>query len=146
MPERTARKPAPTAVPWFELLRAILAADAMVLFALGVILLFAPARALELFHFGQLPGGVQYMVSLLGAVFLSLAFGYGVAATNPFRSVVWVQMGILRGGLELALGLVSLNRGLVTWEQSRFGLGVAALLLIAYLALYPRRNLRLSAP
>jgi len=76
----------------------------------------------------------------LGAVFRSLAFGYGVAATNPLRNVVWVQMGILRGTLELALGLVSFTRGLVTWAQARFGLAVAAVMVIAYVARYPRRS------
>ena len=140
-PETTAPKPAPaTALPWLDLLRLLLAVDAVVLLALGLVLFFVPARALELFHFQNLPGGVHYMVSLLGAVFLSLAFGYAVAATNPLRHVVWVQMGILRGALELALGLVSLSRGLVTWEQARFGLGVAGLLVIAYLVFYPRRS------
>ena len=80
------------------------------------------------------------MVSLLGAVFLSLAFGYGVAATNPLRHVVWVQMGIVRGGLELALGAVCLHRGLVTWEQTRFSIAVAGLLVLAYVVFYPRRS------
>ena len=142
MPSETSPKqPTPVAaIPWLDLLRLLLAVDALVLFALGLVLFFVPARALELFHFGTLPGGVNYMVSLLGAVFLSLAFGYGVAATNPLRHVVWVQMGILRGALEIALGLVSLNRGLVTWEQARFGLAVAGLLVIAYVVFYPRRS------
>ena len=142
MPSETSPKqPTPVAViPWLDLLRLLLAVDALVLFALGLVLFFVPSRALELLHFGTLPGGVNYMVSLLGAVFLSLAFGYGVAATNPLRHVVWVQMGILRGALEIALGLVSLNRGLVTWEQARFGLAVAGLLVIAYVVFYPRRS------
>ncbi len=142
MPSETnSQKPAPAAtLPWLDLLRVLLAVDAVVLFSLGVVLLFVPARALELFHFANLPGGVHYLVSLLGAVFLSLAFGYGVAATNPLRHVVWVQMGILRGALEVALGLVSLSRGLVTWEQARFGLGIAGLLVIAYVIFYPRRS------
>jgi hypothetical protein len=46
------------------------------------------------------------MVGLLGAVFLSLAFGYGMPPQS--RHVVWVRMGILRGALEV-LGLVSLG-------------------------------------
>jgi hypothetical protein len=141
-------KPAPqAALPWLELLRVLLAVDALIPFALGLVLFFVPARALELFHFGTLPGGVTYMVSLLGAVFLSLAFGYGVAATNPLRHVVWVQMGIVRGGLELALGLVCVSRGLVTWEQTRFSLAVAGLLVIAYVVFYPRKSwFQASAP
>jgi len=144
----TPKKSVPAAtLPWLDLLRLLLAVDALVLFALGLVLLLVPSRALELFHFGTLPGGVHYLVSLLGAVFLSLAFGYGVAATNPLRHVVWVQMGILRGALELVLGAVSINRGLVTWEQARFGLAVAGLLVIAYVVFYPRRSwFKTSAP
>jgi hypothetical protein len=67
-----------------------------------------------------------------------MGIGYVVAATQPLRHLVWVQVGIARGALECVLGLVYLARGVVTWRQAAFGIIAAALITGAYLALYPR--------
>ena len=74
-------------------------------------------------------------------MFATLGIGYAVAAADPIRHVVWVQVGIARGALECILGLVYLGRGIVTFQQASFGIIVAALISIAYIALYPRPQL-----
>jgi hypothetical protein len=125
---------------WMLLLRLLLVLDALVLFALGTTFIFAPKQVLLAFHFNDLPDGVSYIIGLWGCVLLTMAMGYTVAATNPIRHLVWVQVGIARGALECVLGLVYLARGIVTWPQAIFGIVVAALMTIAYLALYPRRR------
>src|SRR5437660_7661109 len=123
------------------LLRYLLMVDAAVLFLLGACLIFAP-RWLEMaFHFQDLPGAVSYLIGLWGCVFMTLGFGYVIAATHPIRHLVWVQVGIARGALECLLGMVYLARGVVTWRQAAFGIVTAAVITGAYAALYPRRHL-----
>ena len=128
------------------LLRFLLMIDAIVLLLLGAAFMFAPREVEAAFHFRDLPPAVSYLIGLWGCVFATLAIGYGVAATDPVRHVVWVQVGIARGLLECIFGLVSLARGVVTLEQAIFGMIVAGLMTIAYLVLYPRAVVRASAP
>ena len=120
------------------LLRVLLVVDAFVLFLLGALLIFAPSQVEKAFHFQNLPPAVGYLIGLWGCVFVTMGFGYLVAATNPIRHRVWIQVGIARGALECALGAVYLARGIVTLQQAGLGILVAALISIAYLALYPR--------
>src|SRR5438132_11322970 len=121
-----------------SLLRNLLLLDAAVLLLLGVFLIFAPRQAEVAFHFNDLPPGVNYIVGLWGCVFATMAIGYFVAASNPIRHVVWIQIGIARGAIECVLGLVYLAQGVVTFSQAGLGIIVAALISIAYIALYPR--------
>ena len=121
-----------------SLLRYLLMMDAAILFLLGALLILAPGQVERAFHFQDLPPAVGYMIGLWGCVFASLGIGYAVAATDPLRHIVWVQVGIARGALECILGLIYLGRGIVTFQQSSFGVIVAALISIAYIALYPR--------
>jgi hypothetical protein len=67
-----------------------------------------------------------------------MGIGYTVAALDPIRHIVWVQVGIARGALECLLGLVYLARGLVTFSQAGLGIVLAACISLAYVALYPR--------
>lgn len=127
-------------IPWLFLLRVVLATDAIVLCALGLAFVLAPGAVLQAFHFGDLPAGARYLIGTWGCVFTTLGLGYAVAATQPLRHLVWVQIGILRGFLEAAVGLYYLTTGVVSWKQAGLGIVVGALLAIAYLVLYPRRR------
>ena len=120
-------------------LQILLAMDAIVLFLLGLLLVLAPKQVEMAFHFKDLPEGVSYIIGLWGCVLVTLALGYAVAALDPIRHVVWVQVGIARGALECLLGLIYLARGSVTWQQAGFGVLVAALITAAYIVLYPRK-------
>src|SRR5262245_50744842 len=120
-----------------QLLRVLLVLDAAVLLLLGALLILAPKAVQLAFHFKDLPAGMSYIMGLWGCVLATMAVGYAVAATDPLRQVVWVQVGIARGALECVLGLIYLARGIVTWQQAAFGIIVAALITIAYIVLYP---------
>jgi hypothetical protein len=122
------------------LLRFLLMFDAVILFLLGAVLIFTPKEVEAAFHFRDLPPAVSYLIGLWGCVFATMAIGYGVAATDPFRHVVWVQVGIARGVLECIFGFVYLNRGVVNFQQAGLGIVLAALITIAYVALYPRAS------
>ena len=122
-----------------KLLRFLLLADAAILFLLGALFIGAPERVELAFQFHDLPDAVGYLIGLWGCVFATMAIGYAVAASNPLKHRIWVQVGIARGALECALGLVYLVRGIVTFQQAGFGIIVAGLMALAYVALYPRK-------
>src|SRR6185369_6149236 len=127
-------------------LRILLAMDAAVLGLLGLLLVLAPKQVELAFRFKDLPEGVGYIIGLWGCVLVTMAVGYAVAATNPIRHVVWVQVGIARGALECLLGLIFLARGTVTFQQAGFGIMIAAVISTAYVALYPRQPRLVKAP
>ena len=86
--------------------------------------------------------------TLKGTIVLSAAWVAALTmrrASAALRHLVWVQVGIARGTLECLLGLVYLGRGVVTWPQAGLGIVAAALMTIAYLALYPRGRFREEA-
>ena len=121
-------------------LRVLLSLDAAVLFLLGALLILAPRRVEFAFGFKDLPQGVSYIIGLWGCVLVTLSIGYAVAATDPIRHVVWVQVDIARGALECILGALYLAWGVVGWQQAGFGIIVAALITIAYIVFYPRKT------
>jgi len=103
------------------------------------LLIFAPKQLETAFGFRDLPSAVSYLIGLWGCVLGTLAIGYVVAAANPIRHRVWAQVGIARGALECVLGVVYLVRETVTFQQAGFGTIAAALMTVAYAALYPRK-------
>lgn len=120
--------------------------DAAVLFWLGALLIFSPTWVQHAFHFEDLPPGVNYLLAVWGCLFVTIGAGYAVAAQNPVKHRVWIQMGIARGLLECLVGIVYLSRGVVTGAQAGLGTAVAGLIAVAYLALYPRRPRLADAP
>ena len=124
--------------PALSYLRTLLLLDAVVLALLGAVLIAAPMQVLTAFKFKDLPAGVGYIAGLWGCCSLTLSLGYVVAASNPIRHLIWVQVGIARGLAELALGLVCVARGTVTFSQAWLGMVLAGAIALAYILLYPR--------
>lgn len=116
----------------------LLALDAAVLFLLGTLLLVLPQHVLFAFGFVDLPLGVTYIIALWGCVLLTMAIGYWKASADPVRHLVWAQVGIARGALECAVGIVYLLRGIVSFRQAGVGIILAGLFAAAYLIFYPR--------
>ena len=121
------------------LLRYLLTLDGAILFLLGALLICAPSQVEIAFHFQNLPPAVSYLIGMWGCVSATMGFGYLVAATHPLRHRVWIQVGIARGALECALGLICLALGTVTFQQAGFGIVLAGMMALAYIALYPRK-------
>jgi hypothetical protein len=114
--------------------------DAAVLLLLGAVFIFCPRQVEMAFRFKDLPVGVDYILGLWGCVLVTLGMGYAVASLDPVRNLIWAQMAIARGALECLLGLAFLARGTVTCGQACFGIVLAALVSIAYLICYPRKQ------
>src|SRR5438128_1454834 len=123
-------------------LRIVLVLDAAVLFLLGFVLIFMPHQVAVAFGFPDLPEGVHYIIGLWGCVLVTLSMGYAVAAQDPRRHVVWIQVGIARGALECLLGISYAGVGVVSFRQAGFGIVVAGLMAAAYAVLYPRARTR----
>ena len=126
--------------PRIRSLRMFMMMDAVVLTGLGALFIAMPRRIEAAFHFQNLPAGVDYMIGLWGCVFATLGLGYALAAVDPRRNVLWVQMGIARGVLEAVFGATCALRGVVTWEQASFGIFTAVFIAAAYVVLYPRKE------
>jgi hypothetical protein len=120
------------------LLRGVLLLDAFVLFLLGALLVFLPTQIERAFHFTDLPAAVRYLIGMWGCVTGTMGFGYLVAAANPLRHRIWINVGIIRGLLECGLGTYYLVQGTVTVGQAGLGTAIAGLMALAYVALYPR--------
>ena len=114
--------------------------DAVVLTGLGALFITVPRRIEAAFHFQNLPAGVDYMIGLWGCVFATLGLGYALAAVDPRRNVLWVQMGIARGVLEIVFGASCVLRQVVMWEQASFGIFAAIFIAAGYAVLYPRKE------
>jgi len=125
-----------------SLLRGLLLVDAAILLGLGALLILMPTQVEAAFHFGNLPAGVSYIVSMWGCVFATMAIGYFVASRDPSRHVIWVQVGIARGALECLVGALYLARGIVTGQQAGLGIVAAGSITLAYGVLYPRASPR----
>ena len=125
--------------PRIRALRMLMMMDAVVLTGLGALFIAVPRRIEAAFHFQNLPLGVDYMIGLWGCVFATVGLGYALAAVDPRRNVLWVQMGIARGVLEVVFGAICVVRGVVTWEQASFGIFTAVFIAAAYVVMYPRK-------
>ena len=79
--------------PRIRALRMLMMMDAVVLTGLGVLFITVPRRIEAAFHFQNLPPGVDYMIGLWGCVFATLGLGYGLAAVEPRRNVLWSPIG-----------------------------------------------------
>jgi hypothetical protein len=121
------------------LLRGLLMLDAAILFLLGALLLLAPHLIEQAFGFSALPAAVSYLIGLWGCLFATTAIGYVMAAADPLRHLIWIQIGIARGALECIVGIVYLARGTVTPRQAGIGIAAAAAISLAYVVLYPRK-------
>jgi hypothetical protein len=120
------------------LLRGLLVADAAILFLLGGLLVVVPGEVLRTFHIRDLPPVANYLVGMWGCLLGTMGFGYLVAASHPLRHRVWINIGIIRGALECALGVFYMANGSVTVQQAALGTLVAGLIGLAYVILYPR--------
>lgn len=121
------------------LLRGLLMLDAAILFLLGALLILAPQVIEQAFGFSGLPTAVSYLIGLWGCLFATTAIGYVMAAADPLRHLIWIQIGIGRGALECILGIVYLAQGVVSMRQAGVGIVVAAAMCLTYVILYPRK-------
>jgi hypothetical protein len=120
-----------------SLLRCLMVFDASVLMILGLAMIAIPGRMLDIFRFPGLPNDAHYIIAMWGCVLITLGIGYVLAAVDPLKNIIWVQVGIARGALEALVGLAYVATKVVTWSQVGFGIFIGAFVGLSYWALYP---------
>jgi len=137
-----------------RLLQVLMALDAVVLMALGVLFMTAPSflgMSLRIRGIPTLEGvshdnyfsmirsmpELDYMIGLWGCALISLGIGYLFSIRHPARNVNWARAGIVRGALECMFGFVAMQHHFVRWDQAALGTVVAGAFAAAYLILYP---------
>ncbi len=120
-------------------LRLVLLLDSAVLLGLGSGLMLVPERTAVVFHFEALPAAYGVLLGVWGCALLSLGVGCFIAATEPYRHLVIVQIGIVRGLLEVLVCLAAMARGTVTFQQVWLGIVSGAVIAVVYSVVYPRR-------
>jgi len=120
-----------------SLLRLLMVFDASVLMILGLAMIVIPGRMLDLFRFPGLPNDAHYIIAMWGCVLITLGIGYVLAAVDPLKNIIWVQVGIARGALEALVGLAYVATHVVTWSQVGFGIFIGAFVGLSYWTLYP---------
>jgi len=119
------------------LLRVIMVADGIVLGLFGLGLILTPRAMFTLFKL-DLPPAAGYIAGLWGALLLTLAAAYVMAARQPLRNLVLVQIGIVRALLETAVSLFYVGSQAITLEQAAAGIFLAVWFAIAYILLFPQ--------
>jgi hypothetical protein len=119
-----------------RLLRLVLLTDAVILTVLGIGLLAAPARMLEVFGYTDVPRSVEFVVGMWGAALLSVAIAHFIIYRRPAEALTdWSQLGFWRNLLEFGVTLAYVLNGTVNLRQSWPGLFIPVWFALFYLLL-----------
>jgi len=117
--------------------------------ALGILVglgyIFAPQQVGAMMGFEQGPAYVPYFLAMLGITYVTIGAFLIVAARDPIRNILWVQLAIVWAILAVAAAVYSMMRGFVTFEQAGVGLIIDSAFFVALMALYPYRAVRGAA-
>jgi hypothetical protein len=112
-------------------------ADGIVLGLFGLGLVLTPQAMYRLFDMA-LAGPASYVAGMWGALLLTVAAGYVLAAPQPAARPVFVQVGLARAVVELGVSLFYLGSQTISFKQAAAGMFLALWFGLAYLVLYPR--------
>ena len=110
----------------------------------GLAYIFAPHELGNMLGYEEGPAYVAYMLVGIATCFISISVFMIIAARDPLRHIHWVKFAILYCILSLVLGLYSIFRGYVDFDQAGMGIIIDAVFAAAFLILYPWREARSS--
>jgi hypothetical protein len=113
-----------------------------ILFGLAYILV--PEELGTMMGYERGPAYVPYMLAGLAGAFISISVFIIIAARDPLRHINWVKFAILYCSLGLVLGLYSIFRGYVNFDQAGMGIISQAIFTVAFLVFYPWRAVKSS--
>ena len=108
----------------------------------GLIYIINPVQVAERAGSGQLADYVRWFMAFSGAIFIACGSWIIVAARDPLRHINWVRFEITKALLVVAVTAGSIIRGYVNFSQAGPVLILFAVFAVAFIALYPRRELR----
>ncbi len=108
------------------------------LYALGFILF--PNQLLALFGVSPVPSYVLFFLVLLGNAYILAGIFVILAARDPLKHILWVQLAMAWAVLDLIASLVFIIRGNLTFLQAGNAVVVDMIMLVAFLIFYPWRK------
>ncbi len=108
------------------------------IYALGFILF--PNQLLGLFGVSLVPSYVQFFMVLLGNAYILSGIFVILAARDPLKHILWVQLALAWAFLDLIASLVFIIRGSLTFIQVGNAVIVDIIMLAALLIFYPWRK------
>ena len=109
---------------------------------LGLAFVFFPTQLGAMQGYEKGPAWSPYLHAMLGITFIAIGAFLIVAARDPLRNILWVQLVITLTILMVAVEVYSLIRGFVTFEQVGMSIIIDAVFFVVFMALYPWRAAR----
>jgi hypothetical protein len=109
-----------------------------ILFALGFF--FAPERLCSMFGFEKVPPYVPYFLSIIGIAYILSSVFVIIAARNPLKHIMWVQLATAWSLLEAIATSYFIIRGNINFSQAGMGLIINVIFFVVFPALYPWRK------
>jgi hypothetical protein len=106
----------------------------------GLGLVFAPEQLRSMFGFEKAPVYVPYFLAFIGIPYIVAGVFVIIAARDPLKHIMWVQLAIAWSLLEVLTTLYFIIRGNVNFNQAGMVLIIDAIFVVAFLALYPWRE------
>ena len=111
----------------------------VILFGLGF--LFAPGKFCSMSGFENPAPYVPFFLALLGMGYIVVGFFVIVAARNPLKHIMWVQMAIVWTPLDAVVALFYIVKGNVSFSQAGAAPILHGILTVALLIFYPWRKM-----
>jgi energy-converting hydrogenase Eha subunit C len=109
-----------------------------ILFGLGFIL--APEKLCSGFGFEKAPAYVPYFLAFIGIAYIVSGFFVIIAARDPLKHIMWVQLAIAWSLLDAIAALYFITRGNVNFSQAGMVPIIDIIFVVAFLILYPWRK------
>jgi energy-converting hydrogenase Eha subunit C len=109
-----------------------------ILFGLGFV--FAPDQLCSMFGFERGPAYVPYFLALVGIAYIVAGAFVIIAARDPLRHIMWVQLAMVWSLLDAIAALYFIIRGNVNFSQAGMVPIIDVIFVVAFLALYPWRK------
>jgi hypothetical protein len=106
----------------------------------GLEFLFAPGLVYASTGLQEIPAGVTFFLALLGNMYIVSSFFVLLAARDPLKQILWVQMAMAGSLLDMLAALYFIFRGFIPFNQSGITVIINVILLTAFLAFYPWRK------
>jgi len=106
----------------------------------GLVLIFAPEQFVSMSGFDKGPAYVSYFLALVGIAWTLPGIFVIIAARDPLKHIMWLQMAIFWSILDALAGLFFIIRGNITFSQMGSTVIIDTVFTVIFLALYPWRK------
>ena len=120
-------------------LRVVLIVWAAIAILIGLVFIFFPSQLGSMMGYEKGSAYILYLLELLGVSHIAPCVFLIIAARDPLKNIMWVQLAITWAILVAVVAAYSIMRGFVTFGQEGTALIINAVFAVALLALYPWR-------